>query len=65
MSTSYCPDCDGQITLHHARLGQKVVCPYCDTQLEVIDLEPLELDWAVDWPDEDEWADEREAEGEF
>jgi hypothetical protein len=29
--------------------------------LEVIALNPLELDWAVDWPDEDEWLEEQEA----
>jgi lysine biosynthesis protein LysW len=62
MAISFCPDCDGQISLSQARLGQKLICPYCETQLEVISVEPLELDWAIDWPDEDEWAEEREEE---
>ncbi len=48
MATGYCPDCDGQLGLSNPRLGQKLLCPYCDTQLEVIALEPLELDWAID-----------------
>ena len=62
MATSYCPDCDGQLSLSHVRLGQKLICPHCETQLEVISLEPLELDWAIDWFDDDEWAEEREEE---
>ncbi len=64
MATATCPDCDAQLGLSHPRLGQKLLCPYCDTQLEVISLEPLELDWAIDWPDEDDWYEEREAEEE-
>ena len=65
MATTYCPDCDGRIVLSDIRLGQKLVCPHCDTQLEVIALEPLELDWAIDWSDEDEWAEEREDAGQI
>lgn len=63
MVTGRCPDCDAQFGMSSPRLGQKLICPYCDTQLEVIALEPLELDWAMDWPDEDEWYEEREAAG--
>jgi hypothetical protein len=36
--------------------GQKVICPHCDADLEVISVEPLELDWAYDWS----WEDEEE-----
>ena len=41
--------------------GQQVNCPNCGAYLEVINLEPLELDWAftefeADWdPDEEAW----------
>ena len=64
MGSAYCPDCDGRIVLNpHANLGQKLTCPHCDAELEVISLNPLELDWAYDWiwdedeedEDEDDW----------
>ena len=64
MGSAYCPDCDGRIVLNpHANLGQKLTCPHCDAELEVISLNPLELDWAYDWSwdedeedeDEDDW----------
>ena len=57
MASAYCPDCDGRIAFNpHAALGQKVTCPHCDSDLEVISVEPLELDWAYDWS----WEDEEE-----
>jgi lysine biosynthesis protein LysW len=62
-NSTYCPECDGKITLNpHASLGQKLSCPHCDADLEVISLEPLELDWAYDWSwdDEDEDYDDDE-----
>jgi hypothetical protein len=42
-------------------LGQKLTCPHCDAELEVISLNPLELDWAYDWSwDEDDEDEEDE-----
>jgi uncharacterized paraquat-inducible protein A len=50
MVSAYCPDCDGLISINpHAVPGQKVTCPHCDADFEVINLEPLELDWVYDW----------------
>jgi len=40
-------------------LGQRLNCPYCDADLEVINVDPLELDWVYDWSDE-EWESEEE-----
>ena len=55
MISAFCPDCDEEMTFNpHPRLGQKVICPHCDVELEVISVDPLELDWAYDWS-EDEW----------
>ena len=57
MASAYCPDCDGRITFNpHVAVGQQVTCPHCDSDLEVISVEPLELDWAYDWS----WEDEEE-----
>jgi uncharacterized paraquat-inducible protein A len=50
MINIYCPDCDGRITFNpRAFVGQRVTCPHCQTDLEVINVEPLELDWVYDW----------------
>jgi alpha-aminoadipate carrier protein LysW len=55
-NVAFCPDCGQKITLSgDARLGQEVICPHCDAELEVVEMDPLELDWIYD---EDEGYDE-------
>lgn len=67
MEVVACPDCGQKIDLGpQPKLGQEVVCPYCEADLEVISLDPLELDWAYvepaaeedDWEDMDDWDDD-------
>ena len=54
--SAHCPECDATVTFkRRPRLGQIIVCRRCDTRLEVIDLDPVELDWAFDEA-EDEFA---------
>lgn len=49
-----CPDCGYEIRLgSNHREGQIVSCPDCGADWEVINLEPLELDWAYSDPDDD------------
>jgi alpha-aminoadipate carrier protein LysW len=62
MASTFCPDCDEKITLNSKPIvvGEKLTCPHCDADLEVISVEPLELDWAYDW----EWEDEDEEDDE-
>ncbi len=51
-----CVECDAELNLSgRARVGQRVVCPSCGVQLEVISAHPLEVDVAYD--DGDEWDD--------
>ena len=60
MAMAICPACEGQVNMQgQVEMGQAVVCPHCSEELEVIDVDPLELDWAYDeeW-DEDEDEDE-------
>lgn len=45
---AYCPECDAKINVKSPKLGQIVTCRVCDTRLEVVDLKPLELDWAFE-----------------
>jgi len=70
MSVALCPDCEEGIDFgSRVRIGQRVTCPHCGADLEVIELTPLELDWAyedVDWEDEededsdDDWDDDED-----
>lgn len=47
-----CPACDHTIQISNTiRLNQFVVCQECYSELEVIDLNPLTLDWAFDIED--------------
>jgi lysine biosynthesis protein LysW len=64
MAIALCPDCEEGISLGpRPRIGQRVTCPHCNAELEVVEISPLELDWAfedtdTDWDEEDEWEEE-------
>jgi lysine biosynthesis protein LysW len=58
MVTAFCLDCGYSVSLGpQATEGQMITCPNCDAQLEVINLDPLELDWAYLEPimDDEKW----------
>ncbi len=65
LATAPCLDC-GQTIKLAAQLeqGDRLTCPHCGSHLEIINLEPPELDWAFsqiepDWdPEEEEWEEE-------
>jgi alpha-aminoadipate carrier protein LysW len=69
-TTVRCIDCEQPINLpFQPVVGQIITCPNCDAELEVINVNPLELDWAFfdleegdeDWEwEEDEDEDEDE-----
>jgi alpha-aminoadipate carrier protein LysW len=67
MTIAFCPDCGHGIKLDsRTKEGQQVMCPNCDADLEVISLDPPELDWAYFEPEEEEeeeedWEKEEEA----
>ena len=42
MST-FCPECEGNVTLANVEAGEIVVCPDCGVDLEVMELAPLTL----------------------
>ncbi len=68
MPYAMCPSCDDDIYLPRSpRLGEIVACPNCGARLEVVDVNPLELDWPLDDEDEeeeDEFLDDEEDEEE-
>ena len=44
-----CISCQEMVNVgNNPRLGDVVTCPKCDARLEVVWLEPLELDWPAD-----------------
>jgi lysine biosynthesis protein LysW len=59
-----CPECDAQVSLGaNPGLGQRAECPNCRARLTVINLNPLDLDWAFEEPlirsvqeAEEDWA---------
>lgn len=52
---SRCPDCGEKVRIEgKIFVGREVVCPECDAVLEIVDTEPVELDWAYEDEDEDE-----------
>ncbi len=50
MEGTVCPECGQPVVARGVAVGQRLICPYCRTRLEVIEINPLELDWAYDEP---------------
>ena len=68
MVTVICIDCQQPIELDKQLVnGTIVVCPYCGTDMEVINVDPIELDWIYLQPlrREDYWRlEDRREKGE-
>ena len=53
-----CPECGNPIQLSkNVKMGAITTCPECDCLLEVISLNPLDLDYALG---DEEWEEEEE-----
>ncbi|MFN2284940.1 MAG: hypothetical protein ACK2UQ_10995 [Anaerolineae bacterium] len=68
-----CPSCGEWVKLpDHPKIGQKITCLECEADLEVIEVNPVELDWVYmedelddeDWDDEDDDWDEEDLDDE-
>ena len=56
MSTSTCPECDADIVLPaDAMENELIACLDCGAELEIISLDPLELDLAPEV--EEDWGE--------
>ena len=56
--SALCVECDAELNLtRRARPGQRLVCPNCGVQLEVISAYPVEVDLAYDDGEEGEDLD--------
>ena len=58
MSRTFCPSCDAEVRVEKPKMGAMVRCRECDTQLEIISLDPFEVDFPLDY--EEEWDDDSE-----
>ncbi len=51
-----CLDCEKRIIFKTTpRIDQTVICPHCDAMLTVVELNPIEFDWAFD--DDEDYED--------
>lgn len=58
MQTAECPQCGNEVPVGaQPKLGKIVECKECGAELEIVWLDPLELDWPLD---EDEYDEEDE-----
>jgi len=56
-----CPECEAEIHVDEdVDKGEIILCEECDTKLEVVGLDPIELDLAPDDDDEDQYDDDDE-----
>jgi alpha-aminoadipate carrier protein LysW len=62
----HCPECGEAIDIETDEVeeGERLSCPECDIELEVVNKQPLELDAVSDDEDEDEFDDDDEDEDE-
>ena len=59
-----CPYCDGMVSFTETpKLGDKVTCPYCGEKLEVVNLDPLKLEY--EYADDFQYADDYEYDDDY
>ncbi|HLL73660.1 MAG TPA: hypothetical protein VK421_00065 [Pyrinomonadaceae bacterium] len=64
MPTGHCPECEADVYVEtDADKGDVVACDECGTDLEIVGLDPIELDIVED--DDEDLGDEDEEEEEF
>jgi lysine biosynthesis protein LysW len=57
--TAECPDCGEKVTMQGSvKIGQRVTCPHCQADLEVVETIPLELDWYYEEETDDDDEDD-------
>jgi alpha-aminoadipate carrier protein LysW len=58
MEAAECISCGAEIMFRESpKMGQLVKCPRCDAELEVVWLDPVEVDWPFvdDYDDDDDY----------
>lgn len=54
MPKTYCPDCDAVIIMDKPELDVQFRCPECAVPLEVISIDPFDVDYSSD---DDDWSE--------
>jgi alpha-aminoadipate carrier protein LysW len=60
MSKAYCPSCDAVVIKDNPRVGAMVTCRECGTELEIISINPFEVDFPLDYDEDYEEEDQDE-----
>jgi lysine biosynthesis protein LysW len=59
MARVACPSCDAKFELGRRFVGDSFDCPDCETELEIISLDPPEASWAYQYDEpDDDWDDD-------
>ena len=58
MAKTYCPSCDAVISKDNPREGAMITCHECDTELEIISTDPFEVDFPLDYDEDEDWEEE-------
>lgn len=56
MPYTTCPSCDKEMPISgRPKMGDTVTCGSCGSEFEVVNTNPLELDWAEKEYDDEDW----------
>jgi lysine biosynthesis protein LysW len=58
MPSTYCPECDAIINIEEPREGAMIKCPVCEEELEIISVDPFDVDFPLDDDWDDDWDDD-------
>jgi hypothetical protein len=66
MKTTHCLSCDSKIEIgSKAKIGKFVYCEFCGADFEIIELNPIEIDYAFFDDDDDDDLDYDDEEDSF
>ncbi len=62
MSKAYCPSCDAVVIKDSPRVGAMVTCRECGTELEIVSINPFEVDFPLEYDEDydEDWDEEEE-----
>lgn len=52
MTKTRCPNCDTIIKVEKPREGTVIVCPGCGVEMEIVNVDPFEVEFTEDWQNE-------------
>jgi len=58
MAKTCCPECDAIISVGKPAVGDTLICPECGEELEIIDIDPFEIDYPLDDDWDEDWEEE-------